>query len=97
MGEIAPKSTASKERITKQFLCDSKGGWERREGVRKKKRQYREPVSRTGGDYGLIKRARPDRPLPCPAESDANKQRRLHLAADNAADVVPFLFIYFIF
>lgn len=62
-----------------------------------KKRQCRGPVSRTGGDYGLIKRARPDRPLPCPAESDANKQRRLHLAADNAADVVPFLFIYFIF
>lgn len=64
---------------------------------KKKKRQCRGPVSRTGGDYGLIKRARPDRPLPRPAESDANKQRRLHLAADNAADVVPFLFIYFIF
>lgn len=38
-------------------------------------------------DYGLIKSARPDRPLPCRAESDANKQRPHHLAADNAAVV----------
>lgn len=38
-------------------------------------------------DYRLIKSARPDRPLPCGAESDANKQRPHHLAADNAAVV----------
>lgn len=38
-------------------------------------------------DYRLIKSARPDRPLPCRAESDANKQRPRRRAADNAAVV----------
>lgn len=92
-----PDRTKAKEkkRESKETPLFVTVGWRR--GVESGEREGGKSVSRKRGDYRLMKSARPDRLLPCSAESDANKRRLHHLSADNPADVEPaFSFYLFI-